>query len=542
MRGAPRGDDGEGGPSASDGGAPARALTGPEAAAQLAEIRAMPELACAMWFLDRFSAHVCAGDPAVLEMGAAALEDALVHSEGGGLLQALHVALLHGVMWKRDAVREDAWQLQVERKVADAWALAYPGADPPFGATHRTDPAFAAEAYALMAAADRVRVLHLLCDLRLDQDDIQRRVNAAAGVAGPRAPAGGRRRREKEGAVTVEGGGETLASLQAPEPIARDDRGGAFWLHDMPDTFGARLYREGPPPPDPASERLAAEWQERADAAVAEWQRARAGEEVAGPAGAAAAGGGGGGGGREGREPAPAPAQAAPAEAAPAEAVPLPAETVQQLGAYYGQLVAAGADAAAAAAAVQQLAAQAQAQLAAHLAAQRRLQEEARARAAPPPSRPAGLPVPGCPEGFTEDDLPDAPQRVPAVHRPGGAWETVAASLEELRQVAGWAGREGAAGWEASLAEALREALPAMEERAKLADRRARKQRRVQAALGFDGGYWATKGERRAAGPRPSAGDGDGDWDWDGGGGGGGGGRAGTRSRSARLAAAGERG
>lgn len=186
------------------------------------------ETAAALYFMHCFAVHINYGDISPLEIPAEALEEALVESDGdGGILQAIHVALLAGVMWKRyvlmskkkrliprfdvhtapcpgccsqyavsfmlvcvrpvplhptrtsaplvlrsDAVKEDAWQLQVERKVQEHWLLTYPGHLYPWK-IHRNDPRRAATSYARMSAADRVRVLKLLCDIRLDQDDIQ---------------------------------------------------------------------------------------------------------------------------------------------------------------------------------------------------------------------------------------------------------------------------------------------------------------------------------------------------------------------------------
>lgn len=122
-------------------------------------------------------------------------------------------------------MKEDAWQLQVERKVHEHWALTYPGVPYPWR-PHRNDPLRAATSYARMPAADRVRALKLLCDLRLDQEDIQNRMSKAAGTLA-RPPK--KRKKQKQGTVAVDDGEETLERFQEQTPFCKDDEGGTYW-------------------------------------------------------------------------------------------------------------------------------------------------------------------------------------------------------------------------------------------------------------------------------------------------------------------------
>ncbi|KAJ9510883.1 hypothetical protein QJQ45_027704 [Haematococcus lacustris] len=174
-------DDGSGSES-KDETPPTRPITEAEAQSDTQAIMNMEEMACIMEFLWVFRRLLG------VELGFSlhSLVDALVRSPGPGLLARLHTQLLQGLVSSK-ALSQENWPHYLALR-CKLWArtLSKPQGQQPFQAAKGQEAA----AYAALPASDRVRALKLLCDLRLEREDLSSAVEAALVEGAARAKAG----------------------------------------------------------------------------------------------------------------------------------------------------------------------------------------------------------------------------------------------------------------------------------------------------------------------------------------------------------------
>ncbi|KAL6757483.1 hypothetical protein V8C86DRAFT_1671170 [Haematococcus lacustris] len=174
-------DDGSGSES-KDETPPTRPITEAEAQSDTQAIMNMEEMACIMEFLWVFRRLLG------VELGFSlhSLVDALVRSPGPGLLARLHTQLLQGLVSSK-ALSQESWPHYLALR-CKLWArtLSKPQGQQPFQAAKGQEAA----AYAALPASDRVRALKLLCDLRLEREDLSSAVEAALVEGAARAKAG----------------------------------------------------------------------------------------------------------------------------------------------------------------------------------------------------------------------------------------------------------------------------------------------------------------------------------------------------------------
>ncbi|KAJ9505492.1 hypothetical protein QJQ45_012053 [Haematococcus lacustris] len=174
-------DDGSGSES-KDETPPTRPITEAEAQSDTQAIMNMEEMACIMEFLWVFRRLLG------VELGFSlhSLVDALVRSPGPGLLARLHTQLLQGLVSSK-ALSQESWPHYLALR-CKLWArnLSKPQVQQPFQAAKGQEAA----AYAALPASDRVRALKLLCDLRLEREDLSSAVEAALVEGAARAKAG----------------------------------------------------------------------------------------------------------------------------------------------------------------------------------------------------------------------------------------------------------------------------------------------------------------------------------------------------------------
>ncbi|WIA09907.1 hypothetical protein OEZ85_010121 [Tetradesmus obliquus] len=220
-----------------------------QAAADLAAIRGMWELAAVYEFMSQFKFWLNFSQLYPLQD----LEEALVRAPGPGLLAQLHVDLLQGIA-TRSHVGLDNWVTTLAARLAsEAHAMQQPLTALPFRPVRGRE---AAE-YAALGARQRVLTLKALADMRADRedmrgmmDDLLRAPPAAGAASGSNTPP----RRSQRGASAPPPPKMTAEDLRGRSPLGCDAAGCRYYWFDMPydhdapvGLMGSRLYVEGPP-------------------------------------------------------------------------------------------------------------------------------------------------------------------------------------------------------------------------------------------------------------------------------------------------------
>ncbi|KAK9792509.1 hypothetical protein WJX73_007651 [Symbiochloris irregularis] len=239
-----------------------RVVSNEEEQAQLAALRRDYHMAT---ILDFFATFRYAAGLAACEFEAEALESALVNSygEGPGLLADIHMVLLKGISPRSDVHARNWTVVLADRLKRGCYGT---GHTPPFAPQRYHE----AEGYAALPTPDRVLALNLLCDLRLDREDLRigieeslkappkppkapkttppplpkeqptRSSTRSTRYAAPPAPAA----MERPVPQPLPQKGEILRLPMRKEPLGVDASGSTYWLIEMACPLEIRLYRE----------------------------------------------------------------------------------------------------------------------------------------------------------------------------------------------------------------------------------------------------------------------------------------------------------
>lgn len=182
------------------------------------------------------------------------LEKALVTSAGDrGLLADIHIDLMKGISSKSD-VKLSNWQVHLANKIRFHWKPLSDGTPCPF----KPEKYLEAPSYAVLPAVQRVRALHFLCCIRCDREDIRFCINQAEYLIEgddfveiePKKPNKNqdqvvstrwtRAKAEEENNRIKERGLDEFRR----HPIGEDSEKTQYFLFDMLETCGLRLYRQ----------------------------------------------------------------------------------------------------------------------------------------------------------------------------------------------------------------------------------------------------------------------------------------------------------
>lgn len=131
-------------------------------------------------FADTFKPNLSLPE-AVKAANANELEQALIVEDperDDGLLYRLHKCLLEGVNQKRKPVDRNNWVKRMCNKVQEQWDE-YSLGNCPLTVSQMAQPSEAAEGYRELPAHERIRLLHVLCEMRLDQSDLKTAIDGA---------------------------------------------------------------------------------------------------------------------------------------------------------------------------------------------------------------------------------------------------------------------------------------------------------------------------------------------------------------------------
>ncbi|WIA29977.1 hypothetical protein OEZ86_000075 [Tetradesmus obliquus] len=238
-----------------------------QAAADLAAIRGMWELAAVYEFMGQFKFWLNFSQLYPLQD----LEEALVRAPGPGLLAQLHVDLLQGIA-TRSHVGLDNWVTTLAARLAsEAHAMQQPLTGLPFRPVRGRE---AAE-YAALGARQRVLTLKALADMRADREDMRGMMDDLLRAPPPAGAASGSNtppRRSQRGASAPPPPKMTAEDLRGRSPLGCDAAGCRYYWFDMPydhdipvGLMGSRLYVEGPPREVTHEELRALQQQEQQD-------------------------------------------------------------------------------------------------------------------------------------------------------------------------------------------------------------------------------------------------------------------------------------
>ncbi|DBA82749.1 hypothetical protein WJX77_007341 [Trebouxia sp. C0004] len=233
-----------------------RRLTAEQHAEQLRQVQSMWQMAAVLEFLHTFSLYLqLRGSFTPEELEVAIVSEAAQT----GLLANLHQDLLRGITSRADWTSEN-WSAHFANRLKYQWTSTHLRGSPPFYPLKRSE----ASDYAALHATDRVLALKLLCEIRLDKEDLRSAIELS--MKPPKAPS-----RPPSGKTRAAGASTRGRSEPAPEvvmdvrhePLGESDKGVMYWYLDLGPSghtslTGVRLYKEilaevppSPPLPKP---------------------------------------------------------------------------------------------------------------------------------------------------------------------------------------------------------------------------------------------------------------------------------------------------
>ncbi|KAL3157904.1 hypothetical protein ABBQ32_012312 [Trebouxia sp. C0010 RCD-2024] len=229
-----------------------RHLTQHEHAEQLRQVQSMWQMAAILEFLHTFSLHLRLRGSFTPEE----LEVAIVSETAQtGLLANLHQDLLRGITSRSD-LNSDNWAAHFANRLKYQWVSTHLRGSPPFAPLKRHE----AHDYAALHASDRVLALKLLCEIRLDKDDLRSAIEQSMKPVKPpsRPPSG----KPRAGGGSIKGQPEPSPESTMDvrhEPLGEDANGVMYWYLDLgpeghTSLTGVRLYKEttAEPPSSPS--------------------------------------------------------------------------------------------------------------------------------------------------------------------------------------------------------------------------------------------------------------------------------------------------